>query len=695
MNETAKAELERILKWGAPRELQTKRGAKVIRKAKPTDDFWAVWRNADAKRQLQAVGISVGKNDYGDGDWEVCWWQDIDPTVMAERKVAIESSRATDADIEIPCPPGLSYMPFQRAGVRYGLQRFNSNGTSEIKGGGVLIGDEMGLGKTIQAIGLLNCIPNLQRALVITKAPLKLNWWREVRKWLVDKSLTVGIAESKCFPTTNIVICNYDIAWRIEKRLHEVHWDAVILDESHKCKSKKSKTARAIVGYKPKRDEDPRLASSGTPARYRIALTGTPIENCVEEMWPVLWWLDRERFPSVWTLLKLAGSKYVHGVGQSAPTEAGKQALQDFLRVNIMIRRLKKDVLQELPPKTRSLVEFSTEGLEHLIRQENELWEQDEEERTKAHAAMVIAKATDDAEGYRRAVEKLKEIQGISFAEMARIRKETAIAKVPQTVEFLREMIEENGNAKILVFAHHTEALERLHAEFRNSVLIHGQHNQSQRDDRVHRFQTDAECGPFFGSIRATGEGLTLTAANRVVFHESDWVWSRMVQSEDRAHRIGQKDNVTVQVCVVPGTIDAKMVKTCMDKADLADKALDAMTRTELMEEPAVPPPVDWKPLATKREVENHALLVTPEQSRAVSECLGMLAGMCDGARKIDGAGFSKMDAAIGRELAQRGNLSPKQVVLGARLVTRYRRQLPLQLVETAIGKALEQASKE
>lgn len=828
-------------------------------------------------------------------------------------------------------------------------------------------------------------------------------------------------------------MCNYDIAWRIEKRLHEVYWDAVILDEAHQVKNKKSKRARAIVGYKPKRDEDPSLASSGIPARYRIALSGTPIENCVEEMWPVLWWLDRDNFPSVWTLLKLAGCRYVPGVGQTEPTAVGKSALQDMLRVKIMIRRLKKDVLPELPPKTRTLVEYSTEGLEHLIRQESEMWEEQEEERTAAQAALVVAKASDDAEGYRKAVERLKEIQGICFTEMAKIRKQTSIAKVPQTIELLKEMIEENGNAKILVFGHHKESLELLHSEFNRSVLIHGDHNQSQRDDRVHRFQTDPECGPFFGSIRATGEGLTLTAATKVLFHESDWVPSKMVQAEDRCiaegqkiltkcgwkrieqitvgdqvvnrfgnfatvtdcwsrgavetmveielegwnetiictashrilsqgewkeagtlrpgsivdmpndsseqdeirslqfdedcrvqssyinhwgtkqnngrrvaapstieltdealfafgyfagdgfastikgkgrfvsfsgnngkkhdalqrckawaesvgmhvgtyhqkdsqgieiraysaewamwfkkhfgegaankflpefllklskrqtnvvmcglmasdgyerrgrneyvtmapslaanvahlsmraghkpcitrqsdksgnayvvaysngvrkglvvesikfrnpkrnngkreivydltidgdpsfvlgtvvvhncHRIGQKDNVTVMVCVVPGTIDAKMVKVCMEKADLADKTLDAMTKTETMDTPALAEIKDWKPLATKREIENNALLVTPEQRDAVVMCLRMLAGMCDGARQLDGAGFNKLDAAIGKELASRGSLSDKQVALGARLAARYKRQLPEDVLALAIGR--------
>ncbi len=124
MNETAKQELEQLLKWGSPREVNTKNGPRILRKAKPTEPFWSIWRNNDAQRRLKSVGISVGKNDYGDGDWEVCWWQPLSAAVVTERKVAIEASRATDANIEIPCPEGLAYLPFQKAGIRYCLAKF-------------------------------------------------------------------------------------------------------------------------------------------------------------------------------------------------------------------------------------------------------------------------------------------------------------------------------------------------------------------------------------------------------------------------------------------------------------------------------------------------------------------------------------------------------------------------------------------
>lgn len=677
--ETIISELERLLPWGTPREVSTKQGARMLRKATPTEAFWNAWRAG--KDQLKKLGISVSRSDYGAGEWEVCWWTELPKEVVKQRQESVEQSRATDAEIDVPCPDGLAYMPFQRAGIRFAMARRAT-----------LIGDEMGLGKTIQAIGFVNGHPEFEKVLVITKASLKVNWWRELRKWLVNPALrsSVGIIGDGVFPSTAVCIINYDICAKYQQKLWAREWDCVIIDEAHTLKNRKAKRTMAVVGYKPGKNEDPSLASSGIPCKTRLALTGTPIENDIEEMWTILWWLDRDTFPSRWKLLSMAGAGNRPGGVTIPPNSVGLAKLQEFLRRTVMVRRLKREVLTELPPKTRVVTEFSPDGMEDLIRAERAMWDANEERRIEAQAELEVAKASNDPRDYEKAIRKLKEVQGIAFEEMARIRRETAVAKIDKMIPHLHERLLEVD--KMIVFAHHTECLERFHAEFRGiSVIVHGGHSIEQRDSSVHRFQTDPTCRMFFGSIRATGEGLTLTAANYVVFHEYDWVPSKMVQCEDRAHRIGQKDNVTVEVCVVDGTIDAKMAKTCVEKAELADKALDVQVKQEVMEEPA-PVVTDWKPLATRRELETNALLVTPDQRQAVADALLELAMMCDGARKIDGAGFSKMDSAIGKALAYVGaaGMSDKQVVLGAKLVRRYQRQLTLSLVERATAGLVE-----
>lgn len=151
------AQLEALLPWGTAREVPTKYGPRILRKCKLNGDehserFWNAWRAG--KEQLKAAGIGVGKNDYEGGDWEATWWREIPAKIASERKAAVEASRANDAEIDVPCPEGLAYMPFQRGGVQYGLQRFGLLNNQNRKGGmpipsrgdscGVLIADEMG-----------------------------------------------------------------------------------------------------------------------------------------------------------------------------------------------------------------------------------------------------------------------------------------------------------------------------------------------------------------------------------------------------------------------------------------------------------------------------------------------------------------------------------------------------------------------
>ena len=156
MNDVAIQALEALLPWSKPREVPTKRGPRILRKAEPNEAFWAAWRAG--KPQLQAHGVNVGKSDYGAsaGQWEVCWWQEIPQELRVARAASVEASRAADAEINVPCPEGLAYMPFQRGGIQYVLTKTGRTIGHNGKGGatgpslsnqstGVLIGDEMGL----------------------------------------------------------------------------------------------------------------------------------------------------------------------------------------------------------------------------------------------------------------------------------------------------------------------------------------------------------------------------------------------------------------------------------------------------------------------------------------------------------------------------------------------------------------------
>ena len=224
-------EIETLLKWNRPKECETRNGPRILRTARPDEAFWDLWNTNQGA--LRSMGISVSK-DLTE-QWQVCWWAMIDAAEVARRAKSLENSRAVAADIVVPAPEGLSYFPFQLAAIQYGLER-----------DGVLLADDMGIGKTIEALGILNARPNVSRILIITRATLKTNWHREATKWLV-RPLTVGIADSKCFPSTDVVIINYDICHKFPTKL-EFMWDMVILDESHAIKNPKSRRSKAIVG---------------------------------------------------------------------------------------------------------------------------------------------------------------------------------------------------------------------------------------------------------------------------------------------------------------------------------------------------------------------------------------------------------------------------------------------------------------
>ena len=129
-----------------------------------------MWKTS--KADVKALGAGFSKNQ--DGEWELTWWQEIPAEVVAERVERRVASRATDVDVRIPAPDGLEYMPFQKAGIHYASAHAHT-----------LIADQMGLGKTIQAIGLINLDASINRVLVVCPASLKLNWERELTKWLV------------------------------------------------------------------------------------------------------------------------------------------------------------------------------------------------------------------------------------------------------------------------------------------------------------------------------------------------------------------------------------------------------------------------------------------------------------------------------------------------------------------------------
>ena len=587
----------------------------------------------------------------------------IDPAIEQEiaaqqqqAALAIEASRAEDVNANIPAPEGLAYMPFQRAGIAYANGRKN-----------VLIADDMGLGKTIQAIGVSNADDSARSVLVLCPSSLRLNWGREWKKWCV-KGLSVGVYQTgaKTLPQTDVVILNYDNLKKFIAAIHARSWDILVCDEAHALKNPKTQRTKLVLGAKKEQ-----VAAIG--ARRKVFLTGTPILNRPIELWPLANALAPDVFSSWSNYVFRYCAAYNSRYGLDVTGSSNLDELQNVLRANFMVRRLKKDVLTELPAKQRQVIELPCE--DKSVTRERNAAAAIESRLEALRVNVELAKCGSDDE-YETAVDALREGASAAFAEMAVLRHETALAKVPAVIEHLTEAVE---SGKVICFAHHRDVIRAIVDAFPGCVVVTGETSLNDRQAAVDKFQGDPACRLFVGNIQAAGVGLTLTASSHVVFAELDWTPAMISQAEDRAHRIGQRDSVLVQHLVLEESLDAHMAKQLVAKQKVLDDALDNRHEArELLDEPMLP--VVTEEAATqsvsRKAVAEQAESISSEEAAEIHGKLRVLAAMCDGASSRDGSGFNKFDVAIGMSLAGSARLSAKQTVLGRKLVHKYRRQL-------------------
>ena len=483
------------------------------------------------------------------------------------QKVA-ESWSDKVSELDIPAPSGKQYFPYQHAGISFACNRE-----------GTFIGDEMGLGKTIQAIGVINAT-NPERVLIVCPATLKLNWKKELERWLVKPYRIHVLNSGDTFPVNvEIVVMNYDIAAKFAKELRAVNWDLFVADEAHYMKNPKAQRTVAILGGKSATKE----AAKPIQAAKKILLTGTPITNRPIEIFPLISFLWPSVFSNMWHFAHRYCAAYNSGWGWDFSGASNLDELQTLLRASGMIRRLKADVLKELPPKTRQVVVLPSDSVSGLIRKEEAQTKKFEGEIKRLQRAVREAKEQKDEEAYKEAVGRLRQTHNIAFTEMAAIRKELAIAKIPFAVEYVQGIVEEGE--KVVVMAHHRDVIDALQQEFGlSAVKLYGGMSEADKSANVDRFQNDPTCKIFIGSIHAAGVGITLTAAQKMLFTELDWTPANMLQAEDRIHRIGQEGNALIQQLVFDGSLDAKMAETLVRKMEVIEKALDKVLGDEPIE---------------------------------------------------------------------------------------------------------------
>lgn len=666
--------LESLVKWSKPKRVETRNGPRDLRTGYPGDEFWSAWRSD--KDALKDIGISCGKDR--NGNWEARWWKEIPSEEKEAVERAQEASRATDADVDVPVPEGLEYLPYQKAGIAYALNRDS-----------VLIGDEMGLGKTIQAIGVFNADETIKKVLVVCPASLRLNWKREFEKWATRTVRTeiVNGGKASDFPSSDfdILIVNYDVLSKHRKRVDEIAWDMLIVDEAHYAKNQSAQRTKAIFGWVTK---DGKVKQTPIKARRKLFLTGTPIVNRPIELWILVQSLDPDGLGrNFFGFAKKYTNAYHNGYGWDFSGAQNLDQLQRLMRERFMVRRLKADVLKELPAKRRQVVEIPANGASKAVNEEKRIFDHHKSYLAELDERIREAETADaydlSYDGY--AVETLREMWRdamlAAFTEMSKARHEVALAKVPHVVEHLETALEQGP---VVCFAHHKDVVKALADRFEGRVVtLTGETKMEDRQLAVDRFQ-NGEVDLFIGNIQAAGVGITLTRSSHVVFAELDWVPGNLSQAEDRCHRIGQDQSVLVQHLVLEDSVDAQMAKTLVEKQEVISKALDEDVDIDFgSSKDSVD--IELKP-EKKDKVEEKARTITTEQKQAAHQGLKMLAGVCDGAMSEDGRGFNKMDTHFGKSLAMKDELTDRQAVFAIRLVNKYRGQLPEELVAMAKG---------
>lgn len=457
--------------------------------------------------------------------------EEIRELAQTQKQLATMSNVA-HSDFEIPGIKG-EPLPYQKAGVQF----------LELAEGRGIVADQMGLGKTLQSLAYLQLHPEARPAIIIVPASLKINWQREINKWMSIPERVVILSGTKAYQQAiegaSIIIINYDILPYWVDTLLSVNPQVLIADEAHYCKNSKAKRSKAVKELAEKIDRV-------------ILLTGTPITNRPLELFPLLNMVDPKAWPNFFTYAKRYCDARQTGFGWDFSGASNLSELHQKIKPYV-IRRVKDQVLKELPAKRRATITI----------------EMDDKSRREYDRLITEAKA---------AIEEARETgESLGAEHLALIEKSKQAAvkgKMKAALEWTSDFIE--SGQKLIVFTTHTFTVSELMQAFgEQAVKVTGGDSQAARQQAVDRFQNDESVRLFVGNIKAAGVGLTLTAASDVAFLELAWTPGDHEQAEDRAHRIGQSSNVTAWYLLAENTIDEKIFNLLEMKRQVVDKVTD------------------------------------------------------------------------------------------------------------------------
>lgn len=464
-----------------------------------------------------------------------------------------QSSWADDHSIDVPVPDRINpstgepfaYMPYQKAGIAYALARTHC-----------VIGDEPGLGKTIQAVGIANAT-DARKILVLCPASIRRNWKREIVDWSTLRRPLVQTVEKGSDginPHMNYTVCSYDLARRegIHNALAAQEWDLLVCDEGHYLKTSEAQRTRAVFGGGEKTDFFYRNGLDEHAKRI-VAMTGTPLPNRPREAYTLARGLDWE------SIDYLSYEPFMYRYNASIEQEGNKWEVKGRLpelnarmRSNFMVRRLKKDVLPQLPDKRYEMTYIEPNGAISNILAKEALIDFDPRDLFNSDFTM-------------------------DGTPISTLRREMGEAMVPRIADYMRYLLDIVEVPKAMLLCHHTSViLELAQILERYGIAIH---KGGMGDAAKEEAKADFIAGRhriFLGQLD-TMEGIDglQSICSNVVFGEPAWTPGRNEQCVDRAHRIGQHGNVLAHFLLVEGSFNEKVLNVVLDKAGDIHESLD------------------------------------------------------------------------------------------------------------------------
>lgn len=497
------------------------------------------------KEQLENIKIQTRAK------WDV--YEPQKPQVVGE----LEPMPELDFEIDIKHNEhGYTPRPYQLKGIARGLQLKR-----------YINGDEQGLGKTLQSLGTLYVAEKYKNedvfpCLVICPSSTKINWKREWEMWTDKKAMVLEtntkdtwhrfyeMAMADVFITNYESLKKYFVKSMPKKGSHsrEIVMDeriklfkSIIIDESHRCKDPSTQQAKITLQLSLGKE-------------WILLLTGTPVVNKPIDLYPQLAIMGR--------LGEFGGRKgYLGRYCEGGRGASNLRELNYYLNKRGFFRREKTQVAKDLPEKQRQTILCDITTRHEYNKAKNDF------------VSFLKDKGCDDKEIARK-------LRGEIMVKMGELKRISALGKMKEVIEFVSEVTE--SGEKLILFCTLHSIVDELRKEFPTAVTVTGRDSVEQKQRHIDAFQNDTDTKLIICNIRAAGVGITLTASSRVAFVEYPWTYADCVQCEDRAHRIGQKNNVMCTYFLGNRTIDEDLYKMIQDKRHTANTITGATDKMEM-----------------------------------------------------------------------------------------------------------------